>query len=178
MIVRGAPIACARNRIPSASSTARKQRMPYGDGKHKRSRPVWQTRAAPYLNAFFRNGRQVSRGRRTFPTRSPTRNLSKSERVLLRMARFRPRAAHRNEPQQRTKQPHTAPSSTHGHGERREAAGQVPGVRRFHSRARGKTSGAYPVFATVSVPPTGAGKDGKRDSIRRKVFEEKRGGVW
>ena len=42
----------------------------------------------------------------------------------------------------------------------------------------GKTSGAYSVLATVSVPPTGAGKDGKRDSIRRKVFEEKRGGVW
>ena len=116
--------------------------------------------------------------RRTFPTRSPTRNLSKSERVLLRMDRFRPRAAHRNEPHQCTKQSHTASSSTHGHGERREAAGQVPGVRRFHSRARGKTSGAYPVFATVSVSPTGAGKDGKRDSIRRKVFEEKRGGVW
>ena len=161
MIVRGAPFACARNRIPSASSTARKQRMPYGDGKHKRSRPVWQTRAAPYLNAFFRNGRQVSRGRRTFPTRSPTRNLSKSERVLLRMDRFRPRAAHRNEPHQCTKQSHTAPSSTHGHGERREAAGQVPGVRRFHSRARGKRRERIRYWRPFPFRPRARGKTGR-----------------
>lgn len=160
MIVRGAPIACARNRIPNASSTARKQRMPYGDGKHKRSRPVWQTRAAPYLNAFFRNGRQVSRGHRTFPTRSPTRNLSKSERVLLRMDRFRPRAAHlgrsrssvRNSPipprvpptgtgkdaRRRVRCPEFA-GSTHGRGEKHRERIRYSRPFPFHPRARGKT---------------------------------------
>lgn len=159
MIVRGAPIACARNRIPNASSTARKQRMPYGDGKHKRSRPVWQTRAAPYLNAFFRNGRQVSRGRRTFPTRSrqgtfrnPNVSFSAwtgsahappigTSRINVRNSPIPPRVPPTGtgkDARRRVRCPEFA-GSTHGRGEKRRERIRYWRPFPFRPRARGKT---------------------------------------